>query len=192
MLNSIQIDKRTGSEMFCGMEHSLLDFWAWAHSDIMSNAERGKLAEYIVSCAVQSNSRYRIEWDAIDVVSVEGIKVEVKSSAYLQTWKQTKLSTIQFDIAPKNAWDSTTNLYSEEKCRSADVYVFCLFASTDAKTANPLNLEQWEFYVLSSDVLNTQVPFQKTIGLNSLVKLGAKKVDFNGLHSAVKSVLELH
>lgn len=191
MIDRIVIEKKTGAEMFMGMNHSLLDFWAWAHSDMISNAERGRFAEYIVSCAVQSPSQYRIEWDAVDVVAANGIKVEVKSSAYLQAWSQEKLSSIQFDIAPKKSWDSVTNLYSETKLRSADVYVFCLFASTEPKTANPLDLKQWEFYVLSTNVLNDCVPQQKKIGLNSLIKLGAKKVCFDEIYDAVNVAANL-
>ena len=187
MIDSIEIQKKSGMERFTGMNHTLLDFWSWAHSYIASNAERGKLAEYIVGCALQSHSPYRVEWDAVDIVSAEGIKVEVKSSAYLQTWKQRKLSTIQFDIAPKNAWDSESNLYSDTKRRSADVYVFCLFACKEAALANPLDLNQWEFYVLSTKVLDAQIPFQKSIGLASLQNLGAEKVSFQHLHSAVLS-----
>ena len=191
MIERIVSEKKTGDEMFLGMNHSILDFWSWAHSDMISNAERGRFAEYIVSCALQSPSQYRIEWDAVDVVAANGIKVEVKSSAYLQAWSQEKFSSIQFDIAPKKSWDSITNLYSETKVRSADVYVFCLFASTDPKAANPLDLKQWEFYVLGTNVLNDRVPEQKKIGLNSLIKLGAKKVCFNDIYDAVNVAANL-
>lgn len=191
MIDRIVIEKKTGAEKFLGMNHSLLDFWSWAHSDMISNAERGRFAEYIVSCALQSPSQYRIEWDAVDVVASNGIKVEVKSSAYLQAWSQEKFSSIQFDIAPKKSWDSVNNLYSETKLRSADVYVFCLFASMDSKTANPLDLKQWEFYVLSTNVLNDCVPEQKKIGLNSLIKLGAKKVCFDEIYDAVNIAANL-
>lgn len=191
MIDRIMIEKKTGAERFWGMNHSLLDFWSWAHSDMISNAERGRLAEYIVNCALQSPSLYRIEWDAVDVVASNGVKVEVKSSAYLQAWSQEKFSSIQFDIAPKKSWDSVTNLYSEAKLRSADVYVFCLFASTEPKEANPLDLKQWEFYVLGTNVLNDCVPEQKKIGLNSLIKLGAKKVCYDEIYDAVNVVANL-
>lgn len=185
MIERVVIEKKTGAEKFLGMNHTLLDFWSWAHSDMISNAERGRFAEYIVNCALKSPSQYRIEWDAVDIVSSNGIKVEVKSSAYLQAWSQEKLSGIQFDIAPKKSWNSVTNLYSETKIRSADAYVFCLFACTEPKAANPLDLNQWEFYVLSTKVLNNCVPNQKKIGLNSLIKLGAKKVYFDEIYDAV-------
>ena len=30
---------------------SVVDFWRWAYSELIGNAERGNLAEYIVACA---------------------------------------------------------------------------------------------------------------------------------------------
>lgn len=185
-MKRIKVTSKTGQELFLGMPHSLLEYWAWAHSDIVSNSERGILAEYLVRCAVHAPSPCRIEWDAVDVISPEGIRIEVKSSAYLQTWKQEKLSRIQFDIAPKNAWDSVENSYASQRIRSADVYVFCLFNSKDPDTANPMDLAQWEFYVLATSVLNDLVPKQKSISLTSLQKLGAKKVSFEVLYTAIR------
>ena len=185
-MKRIKVTSKTGQELFLGMQHSLLEYWAWAHSDIVSNSERGILAEYLVRCAVHAPSPCRIEWDAVDVISPEGIRIEVKSSAYLQTWKQEKLSRIQFDIAPKNAWDSVENSYASQRIRSADVYVFCLFNSKDPDTANPMDLAQWEFYVLATSVLNELVPKQKSISLTSLQKLGAKKVSFEVLYTAIR------
>ena len=185
-MKRIKVTSKTGQELFLGMQHSLLEYWAWAHSDIVSNSERGILSEYLVRCAVHAPSPCRIEWDAVDVISPEGIRIEVKSSAYLQTWKQEKLSRIQFDIAPKNAWDSVENSYASQRIRSADVYVFCLFNSKDPDTANPMDLAQWEFYVLATSVLNELVPKQKSISLTSLQKLGAKKVSFEVLYTAIR------
>lgn len=185
-MKRIKVTSKTGQELFLGMPHSLLEYWAWAHSDIVSNSERGILAEYLVRCAVHAPSPCRIEWDAVDVISPEGIRIEVKSSAYLQTWKQEKLSRIQFDIAPKNAWDSVENSYASQRIRSADVYVFCLFNSKEPDTANPMDLAQWEFYVLATSVLNELVPKQKSISLTSLQKLGAKKVSFEVLYTAIR------
>ena len=65
---------------------SVLDYWKWAHSCLMDNAERGAFAEYLVACAIGSKGTGRVNWDKYDLVSEEGITVEVKTSAYLQTW----------------------------------------------------------------------------------------------------------
>jgi len=62
------------------------EFWKWAFSDFMSNALRGVLAEYIVACAIGCTERLRVECDAYDLVTPDGTRIEVKPSAYLQTW----------------------------------------------------------------------------------------------------------
>ena len=184
-METIRNTKKNGQESFSGLNRTLLDYWSWAHSDVASNAERGVLAEYLVHCAVSSETDYRTEWDTYDVLTKEGIKIEVKTSAYLQTWQQNRFSRIQFDIAPK------TSGAGAEKRRPADVYVdvyvFCLFANKDASTANPMEVEQWEFYVLGADVLNEKVPDQKSIGLEPLLKLGARKVQYCEIYEAVKT-----
>jgi len=186
-----KIRRRHGNEQFIGMDTDLLEFWEWAHSDIMSNTERGRLAEFIVSKAVGSTSDHRIEWDIYDVKTPDGITIEVKTSAYLQTWRQTKFSSILFDIAPKREWYDGINQYSNIPKRPAKVYVFCLFASKNGLTANPMNLSQWEFYVLSTKMLDQCMPLQKTISLKSLLKLGAHKVDFDALASSIRAVAEV-
>lgn len=60
---------KTGDERFTHQGQPagghLLGFWSWAYSDLLSNATRGVLAEYIVGLAlgcVQSGTRR--EWDA--------------------------------------------------------------------------------------------------------------------------------
>ena len=184
----ILTNRKSGEESFVGTNQTLLDYWRWAHSDIASNSERGKLAEYIVKCAVGASSPCRIEWDAVDVIAPDNTRIEVKSSAYLQTWKCSKLSKIQFDIAPKKSWDSESNQYFQSIGRNSDVYVFCLFSCKNPSIANPMNLSQWEFYVLRTNVLNEKIPNQKTIGLASLVRLGAKRVSYSELSDAIKEI----
>ena len=184
----ILTNRKSGEESFVGTNQTLLDYWRWAHSDIASNSERGKLAEYIVKCAVGASSPCRIEWDAVDVIAPDNTRIEVKSSAYLQTWKCSKLSKIQFDIAPKKSWDSESNQYFQSIGRNSDVYVFCLFSCQNPSVANPINLSQWEFYVLRTNVLNEKIPNQKTIGLASLVRLGAKRVSYSELRAAINEI----
>jgi hypothetical protein len=46
---------------------TVLDFWKWAFSDLMSNASRGVLAEFIVATALDSTSHLRQEWAPFDL-----------------------------------------------------------------------------------------------------------------------------
>lgn len=162
-----------------------LDFWQWAYSDFLSNAQRGVLAEYIVAKAIGATERLRVEWDAYDVIAPDSTKIEVKSSAYLQTWQQKQHSKIIFDIALKTSWLAETNTYVANQQRSADVYVFCVFAETDRAKADPLNMEQWFFLVCSTRFLNEQFKSQKTVALSSLEKKGLQRIPFDELEEAI-------
>lgn len=161
------------------------NFWEWAYSDFMSNSLRGVLAEFIVASALGCTSTKRTEWDAYDLLAEGGLKIEVKTSAYLQSWSQSKLSDIRFDIGRKKAWDAKTNSSSEVALRSSDVYVFCVFASIDRYTANPLDLEQWFFIVCPTQVLDEKLPDQKTIGLSALEALGLSRITFGVLKAGI-------
>jgi len=179
------ITLKTGDEHLSGTGKTLLDFWRWNGSDLASNTTRGLLAEFIVASALGIDlSIPREEWSAWDLTSPEGIRIEVKSAAYLQSWTQQKLSKIIFSIRPARAWDHTSGRMTQEPQRSADVYVFCLLKHQNKKTLNPLDLEQWEFYALSTTELNNYSRSSTHITLSSLQKL-AQEIPFAQLHEAV-------
>lgn len=87
----------------------LNEFWSWAYSNVIANAERGALAEYLVACALGVNENVRVNWDKYDLLSVEDITTEVKSSGYIQSWEQEKLSSLNFGIQPTFVWNSSSN-----------------------------------------------------------------------------------
>ena len=166
---------------------ALGDFWCWQGSDLLSNAQRGILAEYIVAKALGSAPPVREEWAALDAETADGITVEVKSSAYLQSWAQKRPSQIRFTIRATRRWDEDKYSRVDDVRRQAQVYVFCVFAARDKDTANPLDLDQWEFYVLPAGVLNEKAAGQKGIGLSSLLRLGPIPTSFAGLRDAISA-----
>lgn len=145
-LPALEVTPKQGEESFSQsgspLSTSVRDFWRWSSSDLMSNATRGILAEYIVACDLGVATGVRAEWDAFDLTTRSGIKVEVKSSAYLQTWYQRTYSAINFSIAPTLAWDPQTAEYATEKKRQGDVYVFCLLHHKDQASVDPLDMDQ--------------------------------------------------
>ena len=161
------------------------DFWHWAYSDFLSNALRGVLAEYIVAQALGCTSRPRTEWDAYDLRTGTGLKIEIKSAAYLQTWPQSRPSSIRFDIGLKRGWEAATDTVAGEAGRAADVYVFCVFTERDRAEADPLELSQWMFLVCRTSLLNEHFPAQKTVALSALEGLGLKRLAFAELAQAV-------
>lgn len=190
-LPPIAVSRKTGSEQFHTngktLPFDLLSFWQWSASDLASNALRGRLAEFLVANALGIIEGVRSEWDAYDLRTPEGVTIEVKSAAYLQTWMQTKLSTIQFDVRPTRYWDAATNVYHPTSQRQAQVYVFALLAHQDKNTLDPLNIDQWRFFVLPTRVLNERFPIQKQVRLSKLLKIGAKPCDYHQLRDEIGS-----
>jgi hypothetical protein len=165
---------------------TILEFWSWAYSDILGNTERGVFAEFIVACALDNLPKQsgRIGWASYDL-DYNGLKIEVKSSAYIQSWKQQAPSKIIFNIPKTLGWDASTNEYDTVKKRQADIYVFCVLAHRDKDSLNPLMMEQWFFYVISTEALNVLVNDQKTISLTRLIKAGCRKVMFSDLKKEI-------
>jgi hypothetical protein len=181
--------RKLGTEKFtratCAAGFDLIDFWQWSASDLVSNATRGILAEFLVAQALGLTKGVRAEWDSYDLQLENGLTIEVKSAAYLQSWAQTKLSPISFGIAPTKGWDPKTNEYDLVKKRQADLYVFCLLKTKVQNQLDPLDLDQWEFYVLPTKALNDACPNQKHIGLNRLLRLKPVKCRFEKLRKVV-------
>lgn len=185
----LNVVRRSGSECFhsggSGAGFDLLEFWQWSMSGLVDNTTRGVLAEFIVARAVGAPTvGTRDPWATFDLETPEGVKIEVKSSSYLQSWAQDRLSDINFDIAPSYAWDPEIGDYEGEPKRHADVYVFALLAHKDQSTIDPMDLEQWEFYVLPTAVLDKQFGSQKRITLGRLKAL-ASLVHFDELKTTV-------
>ena len=174
-LKEIKASPKTGEENLTdngqNTNYNLLDFWRWSVSDILSNATRGRFAEFVVGTAVGLNPKnLRDEWDAYDLRTDDGIKIEVKSAAYIQSWSQKRFSAISFSIKPARYFDSGTNIMSEST-RHADLYVFCHLKHKDQNTIEPLKMEQWDFYVLPTCRLDNYERSQSSITINSLKKM---------------------
>lgn len=179
---------------------TLDDFWSWAYSDLLQNAERGVLAEFLVAKALGIENHERISWDKYDLKSDEGISIEIKSSGYFQTWKQDKASNIVFGIQPTRGWDNITNTHDTVIKRQSDIYVFCVhnFGNEEdekggfkwnAKDANPLDLSQWDFYLLPTAILDEKVGRQKTITLKRLQNIGAQRCPYENLHEQIVELI---
>ena len=182
---------RSGDESFTSEGEAfgarLLDFWRWSSSDLADNATRGVLAEYLVSLAVGAVARPRGSWDSYDLVSPSGIKIEVKSASRWQTWYQKRPSQLTFSIGPTHGWSAETGEFAAEARRQADVYVFAVLESGSKPELDPLNLDQWRFYVLPSGTLDERAPTQKSIGLRGIIEFGARECRFAGLRGTIES-----
>ena len=169
------------------LNFNLVDFWSWNQSDLIENRNRGILAEFIVRQALGLDYPTRLEWDAFDLKTEDNYKIEIKSSAYIQAWSQKKFSSVSFDIKPTKELLSDNN-YSNESSRQADIYIFCLLDHKDQETIDPMKLEQWTFYLVTTETLNKKLPKQKSIGISTIETLTHEKCTFEELKGRFEKI----
>lgn len=173
-----------GSEAFADSTETVLDSWRWAFSDLRENIVRGVFAEFLVAKAVGDPSPLRHAWDNFDVTSPSGARIEVKSSAYLQSWRQKSLSQIKFSGLTGRAYSYETNEFDAERSLRADVYVFALHTTQGPDQYDVLDLSAWQFYIVSMDRL-IEVGAPRSVTLATLERLGATRVGYGELGGAI-------
>ena len=140
------------------------DFWAWAHSALSANVERGVVAEFLVAAAlgVVRDSNVRDPWADSDVIVPDGvtpkgmIHIEVKSGSYIQDWDHADYSKIIFSrlrgravaIDGSGILEGMEGLPGEKTYKS-HVYVLCVQKHMEQESFSILDLDQWDFFVLS-------------------------------------------
>ena len=176
------IDRVEGSERFEGIDATVADFWRWAFSDLRMNNVRGILAEFLVAKAVGATDASKEEWANFDVQTPDGIRIEVKASAYWQSWPQRGPSKIVFSGLTARTWEDDGS-YSADRQIRADVFVFAVQACADPTKYDPLEVGQWEFYVLpASAIAETGA---RSLSLASLGRYKAGPIAWEDLAKAV-------
>lgn len=173
----------TGDETIVGTVATVRNFWAWALSDLRANTVRPMLAEFLVAKALGAEHRPRVEWDAYDVVTSDGVRVEVKSSAYLQAWTQARPSSIRFGGLNGRTWDAVAG-YALAATYNADVYVFALLTGRDHASYDPLDVAQWSFWVLPRSIL--EATGQRSVSLARVESLAGSSIPYGQLAEAVR------
>ena len=169
----------------------------------------------MLSCTIQaadkgSEDSWMEEWEYVDIHMQNGTKIEVKSASLIQPPKK-ELTRPSFDIKIRekvwiNERENTTSeiqqlakrenaqwlqekgggwLISEPPKRWADCFVFCVENSRDLDAYNPLDISQWDFYVLATHTINTLFGNQKSVSLNRFIREGFMPVTFVALKAEI-------
>lgn len=183
----------TGEEKFSlnGMEleMSMLDLWQFKYSNIYNMQE--VIAEYIVAKALEKeqadNDAYWTLWD----IDYRGKRIEVKETSYYHSFnKPGKISRQRvFGITKANSnyeYEGEENRYE----RQNDIYVFCLNLGETAETSNPLNLDNWEFYIVPTNTINNNCGNNKTISLGRIKGMGFQAVKFNQIKKQIDEMID--
>ena len=170
----IQSDKHlSGAEVFMNGDEpsdmSILDYWRWHYSEIYDLQDT--IAEYIVAKALGLTEAYNVgTWTLFDIL-YKNVRIEVKETSYFHAWQtdeEPKSKTRNFGIT--KAYSEYQDNTSELK-RQNDIYVFCLNTGETRATSNPLQLMNWEFYIVPTKTIDELCGDAKSITLSRLRKI---------------------
>ena len=183
-----------GNEKFLfkneNLDFDFSDFWRFQYSNIYSL--HGEIAEFIVARALgvteAQNSAYWTLWD----ITYRNVKIEVKATAYYHLWNdEAKISKQRtFGITKANgAYDSGV-CGNDEFCRQNDIYVFCLNTGETKETSYPLNLDNWEFYIVPTSFINEHCKDNKTISLGRIKSFEFEAKKYDQIKSEIDSIID--
>lgn len=192
-MNNFVVKKLKTATHFVGGPESInnktvCDFWQWSFSDLMQNTTRGILAEYIVATLLEIDDNVRNPWYPFDLQLTDGRTIEIKTMSLLQAWKQKQLSTPKIVLVPTRKWEPETGEMEKESSFNAEIYIVCYFKARDHKLANPLDLNQWDFFVFTKKHIIQVLNGRKSISLKTLEKKGIKPVKAQDLQKIVQSI----
>lgn len=137
-----------GDERLVGLAATVDDFRRFALPDLLMNNARGWFVEYLVWRALGVERPVRTEWDAFDVLWGD-VRIEVKASAHMQQWAQSRPSTLAFSGLRSRTLIPGTNSYTAEETYNADVYVLGAHMADSHSIYEQLDISQWRFVVLT-------------------------------------------
>ena len=161
-------------------DSTLSDFWRWAFSDLCDDDLKGIFAEWLVHRLLDIPSSRRVSWANSDIVTTNGVTLEVKATSYWQSWKvidqhgQPHAEPL-YKLPPDDskirfggltARDSANTDMFLDRSHKSQLYVFAFQHERDIKRWNAMDLTQWEFYVVRAEDL-AQIGGQ-TIALSKL------------------------
>ena len=171
------------------MNFGIIDFWLYKYSNIWNLQEY--IAEFIVEKALEINKSHNTDsWTLYDIL-YRNTRIEVKETSYYHPWNENGKISNQRNFGITMANSSYENSNDSNKFeRQNDIYVFCLNVGNTKEESNPMNLNNWEFYIVPTKTINSLCGENKTISLGK-VKKSAKKVEYFEIKNYIDKLIDM-
>ena len=183
----------TGNEKF-ELDGNMLDFnyfnfWQFQYSNVYNLQEY--IAEFLVAKALGLQESCNTEYWTLYDILYQNMRIEVKQTSYYHPWNEGGKVSDQrtFNIAKANSHYETGG--SENRFeRLNDFYVFCLLNGDTKESTYPLNLNNWEFYVVTTAFINEHCGVNKTVSLGRIRNFGFKALRLDEIKAEVDSIID--
>ena len=148
---------------------SVLDFWRFEFSNLNDN--HGYVAEFLVAKALGKETPDNcVGWTPHDITYNE-LRIEVKATAYYQPWKEDGRICFnrRFNISQKN---------------KNDIYVFSVLLGENEAEANPMKLENWDFYIIPTKTILELCGLHKSMSLSNIKNI-TKRVRYDEIKQTI-------
>lgn len=155
------------------LDFGILDFWKSKYSNIYNMQE--VIAEFLVEKALGIDKAQNTDYWTLYDILYRNYRIEIKQTSYYHPWNENaKISNVRrFGITMANSnYESVDGENKYE--RQNDIYVFCLNTGETRADSNPIDLNNWEFYVVPTSVINENCGSNKTIVLKKVREIGEK------------------
>jgi len=170
------------------LDFGISDFWIFKYSNIYNLQE--VIAEFIVEKALNIEKPHNTDsWTLFDIL-YRNCRIEIKETSYYHPWNENgKISNQRcFGITKANGSYENNDIENKFE-RQNDIYVFCLNTGMTKETSNPMNLNNWEFYIVPTYVINEKCGNNKTISLNKVRQL-TKAITYDKLKESIDNLID--
>ena len=169
---------------------NMVDYWSFCYSNVFD--EHGAIAEFVVAKALGlERPTNKKQWTLYDI-RYRNKRVEVKVTAYYHSFNdELEISQARVFGIPRKEGKEYLNdeLVVGDFVRQNDVYVFCLIKGMTLEDSYPLNLNNWEFYVVPTSTINELAREQKTISLGRVREIAAP-ITYDQIKGAVDDIID--
>ena len=100
------------------------------------------------------------------------------------------MSIISYNVPSTKAWDENTNIQEKDSKRQASFYVLCLLNEKTRELVNPLNIDQWRFWVIATQFFDKRKRSQKSITYNSLIEEVGESISFKEIKPSADKLIK--
>lgn len=125
-------------------------------------------------------------WILYDIL-YRNTRIEVKQTSYYHPWNKNGKCSMQrtFGITKANS-----NYECKSESNRYEGQIFCLNTGFTEEESYPLNLKNWEFYVVPTSIINEKCDNQKTISLNKIKKLGDNVIKYADIKLEIDKLID--